>query len=43
VEAVREAMGDDHAGKVAKMGKADAVKFAIGNVARPSGCRSSCA
>lgn len=32
VEAVREAMGDDHAGKVAKMGKADAVKFAIGNL-----------
>lgn len=34
VEAVREAMGDEHAGKVAKMGKADAVKFAIGNVAK---------
>lgn len=34
VEAVREAMGDDHAGKVAKMGKADAVKFAIVNVGK---------
>jgi ParB family chromosome partitioning protein len=32
VEAVREAMGDDHAGNVAKMDKAGAVKFAIANL-----------
>src|SRR5262249_32681272 len=32
VEAVREAMGDDHARKVAAMGKADAAKFATGNL-----------
>lgn len=32
VEAVREAMGDDHAGNVAKMDKAGAVKFAVANL-----------
>jgi ParB family chromosome partitioning protein len=34
VEAVREAMGDDHAATVAKMDKASAVKFAVGNVSK---------
>lgn len=32
VEAVREAMGDDHASNVAKMDKAGAVKFAVANL-----------
>jgi ParB family chromosome partitioning protein len=32
VEAVREAMGDDHANNVGKMDKAGAVKFAIANL-----------
>jgi ParB family transcriptional regulator, chromosome partitioning protein len=32
VEAVRTSMSDDHAGKVAKMRKADAAKFAAANV-----------
>lgn len=32
VDAVREAMGDDHASNVAKMDKAGAVKFAVANL-----------
>lgn len=34
VGAVRAAMGEDHAGKVAKMKKGDAVKFAVDNVTK---------
>ena len=37
VDAVREAMGDDHASNVAKMDKAGAVKFAVANLVHHQG------